>query len=74
MLDELIRGHVEKAIYEAQDLLIATHINDHNGKIDHLFPGKGKIRWNLVINAFKEIRYEVKIKTTLVSNMPLNSG
>jgi len=54
---EIYRGHVEKAIYEAQDLLIATHINDHNGKIDHLFPGKGKIRWNLVINAFKEIRY-----------------
>ncbi len=52
------RSRVQDAIREASNYIIATHISDNFGaRDDHLFPGRGLIDWQSVLEAFLEIKY-----------------
>ncbi len=57
-LCDAYRGHVDRCIRESNGYLIATHLNDNDGTSDqHLFLGRGTIRWRLVFDSFKRVRY-----------------
>lgn len=56
---QLLNYPVEKAIGEFGDLIKVVHINDNYGfSDDHLAPMLGKMNWNNVMSALKDINYE----------------
>ncbi|RLE79951.1 MAG: hypothetical protein DRJ52_07435 [Thermoprotei archaeon] len=49
---------VEEAVLESGKLLIASHLNDNNGREDqHLMIGRGNIDWIKVLKAFRRVNY-----------------
>ena len=55
---EAYRGAVRKLVEEVGKAIAATHISDNDGSGDqHLFPGRGTIRWGEVLAALDAVGY-----------------
>jgi len=55
---EAYRGAVHRLVEEVGRAIAATHVSDNDGSGDqHLFPGKGTIRWGEVLAALEAVGY-----------------
>ena len=69
---EAYRGAVHKLVEEVGRAIAATHISDNDGSGDqHLFPGRGTIRWGEVLAALDAVGYRKPLNLEIPGEMRL---